>query len=208
MKGHKMIKGIVLAGGLATRLPNKALLPIKNGKPAITSSIDLLLRSGIKDITIVVSPVSAIPSILNVYYDSPFKFAIQLAAEGYINAIKSAAYDSQSRIVVTCCDNVYDEFEEVIKREGSYACVRELPAWQTIGLTKYDDTLDAFDKWFNVASSYTCFAGYVMFHHVNLIEAGSVVDNFNRLKMAAVSCSAKGWFDIGTLENYITYWRS
>ena len=44
-----MIKGIVLAGGLATRLPNKALLPIKNGKPAITSSIDLLLRSGIND---------------------------------------------------------------------------------------------------------------------------------------------------------------
>jgi len=199
-----MIKGIVLAGGLATRLPNKALLPIKNGMPAITSSIDLLLRSGIKDITIVVSPVSAIPSVLNTYYDRPFKFAVQLAAEGYINAIKTAGYDPQSQIVVTCCDNVYDESEEVIDREGSYACVRELPAWQTIGLTKYDGSIDT---WFNIANSYACFAGYAVFHQVHLIDAGSVVENFNRLKMTALKCPAKGWFDIGTLENYITYWR-
>ena len=201
-----MIRGIVLAGGLATRLPNKALLPIKNGKPAITSSIDLLLRSGIKDITIVVSPVSPIPSILNVYYDRPFKFVVQPAAEGYINAIKSVLFNSQTtdKMVVTCCDNVYDESEKVIDREGSYACVRELPAWQTIGLAKYDDSLG---KWFNVASSYTCFAGYVVFHQACLIDTNSVVENFNMLRMEAVQCPAKGWFDIGTLENYITYWR-
>ena len=201
-----MIKGIVLAGGLATRLPNKALLPIKNGKPAITSSIDLLLRSGINDITIVVSPVSVIPSVLNTYYDRPFKFAVQLVAEGYINAIKSVPYDLQStyKIVVTCCDNVYDESEKVIHEEGSYACVRELPAWQTIGLAKYDDSLD---KWFNVASSCTCFAGYAVFHQARLIDTNSVVDNFNELSMPAVPCPAEGWFDIGTLENYITYWR-
>jgi len=201
-----MIKGIVLAGGLATRLPNKALLPIKNGKPAITSSIDLLLRSNIKDITIVVSPTSAIPSILNVYYDRPFKFAVQLAAEGYINAIKSALYDLQStdKSVVTCCDNVYDESEKVIDHEGSYACVRELPAWQTIGLAKYDDSLDT---WFNIANSYTCFAGYAVFHRAYFFDANSVVENFNNLRITALKCPAKGWFDIGTLENYITYWR-
>ena len=81
-----MIKGIVLAGGQATRLPNKPLLPLKNGKPVITSGIDLLLRSDIKDIRVIVPPDSVIPAILDYTYSSTyFKYVIQRAALGVPN---------------------------------------------------------------------------------------------------------------------------
>ena len=56
--------GIVLAGGEATRLPNKPLLPMIDGQPVIRSSIDLFKRSNIEEIITVVPPASPIPAVI------------------------------------------------------------------------------------------------------------------------------------------------
>jgi len=197
------MNGIVLAGGLATRLPNKALLPLKDGRPVITSSIDLLVRSCVDTIIIVIPSRSPIPDVVQRLYDDSFSFVIQREALGYPDAVKTVLKHASGDFIVTCCDNVYDDSERVknINREA-YACVRELPSWQTIQLVKWDSK-----KWTMFSNTNKCFAGYAVFRNLRECDYSSTIEMLNELNTVPLYVNGY-WFDIGTLNNYITYWRT
>ena len=127
------MKGVILAGGNATRLrpltwvTNKHLLPIYN-KPMIFYPIESMMRAGIKDVLIVTGPDHA-GSFLNLLksgkdFNLRLSYEIQEEAAGIAQAI-GLAYDfaDNSKILVILGDNIFtqslksdvDEFERLEK---------------------------------------------------------------------------------------------
>jgi len=205
-----MIRGLVLAGGEATRLPNKPLLPLKNGKPAITSGIDLLRHSGITHITVVVPPGSAIPSILDYTYVTNFKYVIQEAALGVPIAISQIlpddTFDFEDKLVVVFCDNVYSHGTKindvnpvghtVIEIAGEPIKSKSLSRW--------------CGRWMSSPQGNVCVAGWMVLDRDSLQWAHhfqSTIDFLNKIEAQPIYIEDKGWWDIGTPSAYAAYWK-
>ena len=120
------MKGIILAGGLATRLrpltlvTNKHLLPIYN-KPMIYYPIEAMKRAGIKEVLITSSPDHSgdFASLLESGEDFGLKlfYAVQQNPKGGIaNAIAIAKEFAQSeKILVILGDNIfYSDLKNVV----------------------------------------------------------------------------------------------
>ena len=120
------MKGIILAGGLATRLrpltlvTNKHLLPIYN-KPMIYYPIEAMKRAGIKEVLITSSPDHSgdFASLLKSGEDFGLKlfYAVQQNPKGGIaNAIAIAKEFAQSeKILVILGDNIfYSDLKNVV----------------------------------------------------------------------------------------------
>lgn len=113
------MKGVILAGGLATRLrpltlvTNKHLLPIYN-KPMIYYSIESMVRAGIKEVLITSSPDHSgdFASLLKSGEDFGLKlfYAVQQNPKGGIsNAIALAKEFAQNeKILVILGDNIFN----------------------------------------------------------------------------------------------------
>jgi glucose-1-phosphate thymidylyltransferase len=114
-----MIKGIILAGGMGTRLhpltkaTNKNLLPIYN-KPMIYWPIKTLVESGIKDVLLVSGGNSA-GSFLNVLEDGKalglrtLNYACQKEPNGIAAALSLAKeWAGDSPICVMLGDNIFE----------------------------------------------------------------------------------------------------
>lgn len=111
------MKGIILAGGLATRLrpltwvTNKHLLPIYN-KPMIFYPLESMMRAGIKDILIVTGPDHA-GSFLNLLKSGKDRglrlhYEIQEEAGGIAQGISLAeSFADEERILVVLGDNIF-----------------------------------------------------------------------------------------------------
>jgi len=205
-----MIKGIVLAGGQATRLPNKPLLPLKNGKPVITSGIDLLLRSDINDIRVIVPPDSVIPSILDYAYSSArLKYVVQHTALGVPIAISQMLpdnlFDFEDKIVVVYCDNVYGHNVKItdVKRIG-HTVIEITDLIKSKSLSRYFR-----GRWMDVQEGNSCVAGWMVLdrdaiqwaHHYQ-----STIDFLNHVEAEPIHIDDDSWWDIGTVEAYKEYW--
>src|SRR3989338_621152 len=127
------MKGVILAGGNATRLrpltwvTNKHLLPIYN-KPMIFYPLESMVRAGIKDVLIITGPNHS-GSFINLLksgkdFNLRLSYEIQEEAAGIAQAI-GLAYDfaDNSKILVILGDNIFtqslksdvDEFERLEK---------------------------------------------------------------------------------------------
>jgi len=127
------VKGVILAGGNATRLrpltwvTNKHLLPIYN-KPMIYYPLESMVRAGIKDVLIITGPNHS-GSFINLLksgkdFNLRLSYEIQEEAAGIAQAI-GLAYDfaDNSKILVILGDNIFtqslksdvDEFERLEK---------------------------------------------------------------------------------------------
>ena len=115
----KDIKGIILAGGMGTRLyplakvTNKHLLPI-GGEPMIYYPLRKLIESGIKDIMIVtgVEHSSAMTSLLGsgADYNCSFTYRVQDRPDGIAGALKLCEdFVGNSSCVVLLGDNIFKE---------------------------------------------------------------------------------------------------
>ena len=115
----KDIKGIILAGGLGTRLypltkvTNKHLLPI-GGEPMIFYPLRKLIESGIKDIMIVtgVEHSGGITSLLGSgkAYGCSFTYRVQDEPDGIGGALKLCKdFVGNSSCVVLLGDNIFKE---------------------------------------------------------------------------------------------------
>ena len=111
------MKGVILAGGLATRLrpltwvTNKHLLPIYN-KPMIFYPLESMMRAGIKDVLVVTGPDHA-GSFLNLLksgknFGLNLHYEIQEEARGIAQGISLAeSFADEERILVILGDNIF-----------------------------------------------------------------------------------------------------
>ena len=111
------MKGVILAGGLATRLrpltwvTNKHLLPIYN-KPMIFYPLESMIRAGIKDVLIVTGPDHA-GSFLNLLksgknFGLNLHYEIQEEASGIAQGISLAeSFSDGERLLVILGDNIF-----------------------------------------------------------------------------------------------------
>ena len=111
------MKGVILAGGLATRLrpltwvTNKHLLPIYN-KPMIFYPLESMMRAGIKDVLVVTGPDHA-GSFLNLLksgknFGLNLHYEIQEEARGIAQGISLAeSFADEEQILVILGDNIF-----------------------------------------------------------------------------------------------------
>ena len=137
------MKGIILAGGLATRLrpltlvTNKHLLPIYN-KPMIFYPIEAMKSAGISDVLIVTGPNHA-GAFLNLLksgeeFGMRFSYEIQQEAGGIAQGIALAeSFADEQKLLVLLGDNIFfhnlqktaDAFEK--KEKGAKIFAIEMP---------------------------------------------------------------------------------
>lgn len=137
------MKGVILAGGKATRLrpltwvTNKHLLPVYN-KPMIFYALESMLRAGIKDVLITSSPdhCGHFINLLKSGKDFGLKlsYAIQEEAGGIAQAIALAEdFAEGGKILVILGDNIFKyslrkavlDFEK--QKKGAKIFAKEMP---------------------------------------------------------------------------------
>jgi glucose-1-phosphate thymidylyltransferase len=146
------MKGIILAGGKATRLrpltkiTSKQLLPVYN-KPMIFYPIETLTRAGIKDILIIMAPEYA-GHFLNLLgsgkdFGAKFSYEIQDEPRGLADAfIVGENFIGRDKVAMILGDNIFDHnFTESIKsfESGGKIFAKEVPDPERFGVVEFDD---------------------------------------------------------------------
>ena len=145
------MKGIILAGGNATRLrpltkiTSKQLLPVYN-KPMIYYPIETLSRAGIKDILIIVSPTYS-GQFLNLLGSGHemglhFSYEVQPEAGGLAQAfIIGENFIGEDSVALILGDNIFDhDFSQSVESFNSGACIfaKQVPDPQRCGVVEFD----------------------------------------------------------------------
>ncbi len=147
------MKGVILAGGLGTRLrpltliTNKHLLPVYD-KPMILYPLETLKRSGISDIMIVCGKENA-GDFMNFLgsgkeYGVKLSYALQHGAGGIAEALSLAEdFTKDDKLGVILGDNIFEEdFLKSIKRfetlTGAMVFLKKVPDPQRFGVAEID----------------------------------------------------------------------
>jgi glucose-1-phosphate thymidylyltransferase len=146
------MKGIVLAGGRATRLrpltkiTSKQLLPLYN-KPMIYYPLQTLLDAGIKDILIIIAPDYA-GQFLNLLgsgkeFGARFSYEIQDAPRGLSDAfIVGENFIGKDNVTMILGDNVFvdHDFSKAIKsfKSGGMVFAKKVPDPERFGVVEFD----------------------------------------------------------------------
>ncbi|MBU1038676.1 NTP transferase domain-containing protein [Patescibacteria group bacterium] len=146
------MKGIILAGGEGSRLKplttvtSKQLLPIYN-KPMIMYPLETLLKAGIKEILIIVSPEHA-GDFLHLLgsgrqFGAKFTYEIQDRPEGLSQAfVIGADFIGQDNVTMILGDNIFqDDFSQAIKSftGGGHIFAKEVTDPERFGVVKFDE---------------------------------------------------------------------
>lgn len=197
------MQGILLAGGLATRLPNKPLLPQRDGRPVCFSGLDYLLRHKANPIAVVVPPSSVIVDVIAAHYpDAPINFIYQPEARGVGDAINLAATANDSMMIVSA-DNIYPADETITSpdEKGPHVIVRRVAAWRIPYLVRVgpDGKLTRTGPGkLALTSPWVIFPG-----HRFSLEGWPDLEGSRLIELPG-----KDWWDIGTPDTYAAYWRS
>jgi glucose-1-phosphate thymidylyltransferase len=145
------MKGIILAGGKATRLrpltkiTSKQLLPVYN-KPMIFYPIETLIRSGITEILIIIAPDYA-GHFLNLLgsgkdFGAKFSFEIQDEARGIADAFRIGAnFIGQDDVTMILGDNIFDyDFTGSIQsfKSGAKVFAKKVQDPERFGVVEFD----------------------------------------------------------------------
>lgn len=171
------MKGIVLAGGKATRLrpltkiTSKQLLPIYD-KPMIYYPIETLIRAGIKDILIIIAPDYA-GQFLNLLgsgkeFGVRFTYEIQEEARGLSDAfIIGEKFIGDDNVAMILGDNIFDyDFSESIKsfESGAVVFAKKVKDPKRFGVAEFDKDMNVIsleEKPENPKSNYGVVGMYV-----------------------------------------------
>lgn len=152
------MKGIILAGGRATRLrpltkiTSKQLLPIYN-KPMIFYPIETLINAGITDILIIIAPDYA-GHFLNLLgsgreFGARFTYEIQEEPRGLADAfIIGEQFIGNDNVTMILGDNIFDhDFSDVIKnfQSGAHVFAKKVPDPERYGVVKFDEQMNAVE---------------------------------------------------------------
>lgn len=150
------MKGIILAGGQATRLrpltsiTSKQLLPVYN-KPMIYYPIETLIKAGIKDILIIIAPDYS-GHFLNLLNDGTefgvhFSYAVQMAPRGIAEAfIIGKDFIGDDNVTLILGDNIFDgDFSKEIKsfKKGGMVFAKKVDDPERFGVVEFNDKMKA-----------------------------------------------------------------
>lgn len=175
----RKMKGVILAGGLGTRLnpitrvTNKHLLPVYN-KPMIYYPLQTLMKASIKDILIVSGPEHS-GHFLRLLgsgkeFGVKFTYEIQEEPNGIAHALSLAEdFVEGEPFVVILGDNIFeDDISEFVKKfgkDGKGACVflKEVPDANRFGVAevKGDKVVSIEEKPKNPKSNYATVGLYM-----------------------------------------------
>jgi glucose-1-phosphate thymidylyltransferase len=138
MKGRDVVKGLILAAGLGTRLRSltesrpKPVIAVAN-KPIILYAIDNLVEAGVHDIGIVVSSstIDSLKETLSSYERASFSYIMQAPPEGLAHAVKvSRDFLGDDPFVMYLGDNLFqngiNEFIQLFQRQPEVNAVLAL----------------------------------------------------------------------------------
>ena len=156
-KGDKKMKGIILSGGTATRLfpltatTSKQLLPVYN-KQMIFYPLNTLIKAGIKDILIIVTPEHS-GQYMNLLgaefkkYGIRIFFEVQKVPRGLADAfIMGEGFIGKDNVTMILGDNIFeDDFSEAIKnfQSGGHVFAKKVSDPERFGVVKFDETGNA-----------------------------------------------------------------
>jgi len=152
----KKMKGIVLAGGKATRLrpltqiTSKQLLPVYD-RPMIFYPIQTLIKAGIKDILIIIAPEYS-GHFLNLLGSGKkmgvdFSYEIQEAPRGLAEAfIIGEDFIGNDNVTMILGDNIFDQdFSKDIQnfKSGGMVYAKKVPDAERFGVVEFDKNMKA-----------------------------------------------------------------
>jgi len=150
------MRGIILAGGAATRLrpctkvTSKQLLPVYN-RPMIYYPLNTLIKAGVKEILIIVAPERA-GDYLNLLgsgkeFGVKFTYEIQDKPSGLPEAfVIGENFIDQENVALILGDNIFeDDFSEDIKnfKSGGKVFAKKISDPERFGVVKFDARLKA-----------------------------------------------------------------
>ena len=150
------MKGIILAGGKATRLrpltkiTSKQLLPVYD-KPMIYYPIETLLKAGITDIMIIVAPEYS-GHFLNLLgsgkdFGADFTYEVQDKANGLAEAfIIGEHFIGNDDVTMILGDNIFDQdFSDEIStfKGGAMVFAKQVPDPERFGVVEFDKQMKA-----------------------------------------------------------------
>jgi len=150
------MKGIVLAGGRATRLrpltliTSKQLLPVYD-RPMIYYPLQTLIKAGIKDILIVVAPEYS-GQFLNLLgdgseFEAHFSYAVQKEPKGLAEAfIIGQDFIDNDNVTMILGDNIFDHnfFKEIQSfRSGAMIFAKKVNDPERFGVVEFDAKMKA-----------------------------------------------------------------
>tara|TARA_R110002073_G_scaffold167751_1_gene324558 strand:+ start:1156 stop:1878 length:723 start_codon:yes stop_codon:yes gene_type:complete len=228
----KDIKGIILAGGMGTRLypltkvTNKHLLPI-GGEPMIYYPLRKLIESGIKDIMIVtgVEHSSAMTSLLGsgADYDCSFTYRVQDRPDGIAGALKLCEdFVGNSACVVLLGDNIFKE--DLSSHVTSFCNESEDcklffkrvpdPRRYGVGVFKDDKLIEVEEKPEEPKTNLACVGIYFytskVFDIIKTLQPSErgeyEITNVNNVFIKKYNCGhaklKERWSDAGTMDSY------
>ncbi|QQG44536.1 MAG: NTP transferase domain-containing protein [Candidatus Roizmanbacteria bacterium] len=176
------MKGIVLAGGKATRLKplskitSKQLLPVYN-KPMIFYPLETLLKGGIKDILIIMAPEYS-GHFLNLLgsgkeFGARFTYEIQEEPRGLADAfIIGENFIGDDNVCLILGDNIFDyDFSPFIQNfsSGAVTFVKQVHDPERSGVVEFDKDMKVIsieEKPANPKSNYASVGFYIYDHRV------------------------------------------
>ncbi|MFA5532341.1 MAG: sugar phosphate nucleotidyltransferase [Candidatus Shapirobacteria bacterium] len=225
------MKGIVLAGGRATRLrpltsiTSKQLLPVYN-KPMIYYPIETLIKTGIKDILIIIAPDYS-GHFLNLLGDGKefgvhFSYAVQKEPKGLADAfIIAEDFIGQDNVTMILGDNIFDQdFSNEIKnfKSGGMVFAKQVEDPQRFGVVEFDQNMKAIsieEKPSNPKSNYAVVGLYTYDNQVVSIaknlkpsERGEIeITDINKFYLEKgnlqVNVFDSLWEDAGTFDSLL-----
>ncbi len=221
------LKCAILAAGDSTRLPNKLLLPIKNGGPLFTSAMSFAKRH-VKnpDICFVFKPESLITAM----YDSDTRYTdygepvYQHYARGVCEAIKLVhqefyhpILDNPSMeyhdILFLLGDNIFSDHAQVFPQGGVTSLVGVVPVEHIDpeALPHLDGYNRQQGEWVRRGAQmdYVIAGGYLLRHEDMKLCSweGDLIEYFNKINASMWELDTTGaWTDLGTPEAYRSYW--
>ncbi|MFA6393315.1 MAG: sugar phosphate nucleotidyltransferase [Patescibacteria group bacterium] len=146
------MKGIILAGGTATRLfpltatTSKQLLPVYD-RQMIFYPLNVLVKAGIKEIMIIVAPdhsgqfLNLLGSIFS-SHDIRLEFKVQKSPRGLADAFLVAEnFIDHDDVTMVLGDNIFeDDFSPIIKKfkSGGHIFARKVPDPERYGVVKFN----------------------------------------------------------------------
>ena len=229
----KKTKGIVLAGGKATRLrpltkiTSKQLLPVYN-KPMIFYPIKTLIDAGIKDILIIIAPDYA-GHFLNLLgsgrdFGARFSYEIQEEPRGLADAfIIGENFIGRDNVVMILGDNIFlgHNFSSQIKsfKSGAMVFAKKVPDPERYGVAEFDNKMNVIsikEKPQKPKSDYAIVGLYIYDNRVvefakklkpsarGEIEITDLNNAYLKKKELKVNIVNGIWEDAGTFESLLS----